>query len=239
MRLDKYLADCELGTRAEVKKIIQKARVQINDTIVTNPAMQVKESDIVLVDQQEINYQQYIYYLFHKPMQCVCAAKDNLHQTVFDYVPMNQKKDLFTVGRLDVDTEGLVLITNDGELSHRLLSPKRHVDKKYYAKVDGRLTEEDVEAFAKGIDIHEKNLTKPGTLEIISADVVSEAYVTICEGKFHQVKRMFLACGKEVTYLKRITMGVFTLDDNLAPGEYRTLNEREMEYVREYKSGHL
>ena len=151
-----------------------------------------------------------------------CQRKDGDRPDCFP-----QRKDLFPVGRLDKDTEGLLLITNDGELAHRLLSPKKHVDKTYYAKVQGIVTQEDVRKFAEGVDIHEKKLTAPAVLEVVKSGEVSEILLTICEGKFHQVKRMFEAVGKKVIYLKRLSMGPLQLDETLMPGEYRELTEKE------------
>ncbi len=239
MRLDKYLSHCDVGTRKEVKKMIQKGLVQVNGQLIKDCGFLVDEADMIMCEHEILNYQQYVYYMLHKPAGCVCASKDNLHQTIFSYIPMNQKQDLFSVGRLDLDTEGLLLITNDGELSHELLSPRHHVDKTYLVHVNIPLQEEHVIHFLQGVDIQEKHLTKPAKLQIISSDAESVAYITISEGKYHQIKRMFHAIGGEVTYLKRITMGKFTLDPDLEIGCYRSLNEGELEYVKQYKSGNL
>ena len=166
--------------------------------------------------------------MFHKPVGCVTATEDNRHKTVMDYLENTVRSDLFPVGRLDIDTEGLLLITNDGALAHELLSPSRHVQKTYYARIDGKVTEEDVNLFEKGVDIGEKKLTKPGFLKILKGEPQSEIELTITEGKFHQVKRMFEAVGKKVLYLKRISMGPLTLPKDLNPGEYRELTEEEL-----------
>ena len=174
------------------------------------------------------------YYMFHKPFGCVTARRDDRYPTVMDYFKELHNDRLSPVGRLDRETTGLLLITDDGPLAHELLSPKKHVDKVYYAKIDGMVTEEDVKRFAEGIDIgaEEEEMTRPAKLDIMKSAEESEIRLTIHEGKFHQVKRMFLAVGKEVTYLKRERMGPLCLDENLKPGEYRLLTEEEIENVR-------
>ena len=174
----------------------------------------------------------YHYYMFHKPAGCVTAVSDTQHKTVMDYMKNLTRKDLNPVGRLDIDTEGLLLITNDGMLSHELLSPTKHVPKTYFAKIEGIVTEEDVNLFAEGVDIGEKKPTKPAELKILRSDTVSEIELTISEGKFHQVKRMFEAVDKNVVYLKRISMGNLVLDKDLKQGEYRSLTEVEIEALR-------
>lgn len=229
VRLDKFLSEMGAGTRSTVKQFIKKGMVTIDGSIVTTPDYKVEpDSQIVTLDGEEIRYVQYEYFLFYKPKDCVSATVDNCHKTVLDYITDNRRNDLFPVGRLDIDTEGLLLITNDGALSHRLLSPKKHVEKTYYAKVDGRVTEEDVALFREGVDIGEDSLTMPARLEILTSGDISEVHLTICEGKFHQVKRMFEAVDKEVIYLKRISMGPLTLDETLHPGEYRPLTNEEL-----------
>ena len=172
--------------------------------------------------------------MLNKPAGVVSATEDRRDTTVMDLIKEKKRKDLFPVGRLDKDTEGLLLITNDGDLAHRLLAPKKHVDKVYYAKVAGIVTEEDVERFAQGIDIgtDEEEMTRPAQLDILKSGEESEIRLTIHEGKFHQVKRMFQAVKKEVTYLKRERMGTLCLDEDLKPGEYRLLTEEEIENVR-------
>lgn len=235
MRLDKYLCDAGIGTRSEVKKILKKEPVMINGQDVRDPSYQVQETDEVVFRKEVLNREEFIYYVFHKPAGCVCASVDNVHDTVFEYVPMNRKKDLSTIGRLDLDTEGLLLITNDGKFHHELTSPRKAVSKVYYAEVIGTLTDEDVRRFASGLDIGDEKLAKPAELKILSSSASSSALVTVTEGRFHEVKRLFLACGKEVTYLKRLEMGEFKLDESLLPGEYRKFNEEEMQYVKKYK----
>lgn len=235
IRLDKYLAEMGVGTRQEVKKQIRQGKVTVNGIVVKAADTKINENgDEVAVGGRMISYVSYEYYMLNKPAGVISATEDRKDTTVIDLIRDKKRKDLFPVGRLDKDTEGLLLITNDGDLAHRLLAPKKHVDKVYYAKIDGVVTEEDVKKFAEGIDIgtDEEEMTRPAKLEIIKSGEESEIRLTIHEGKFHQVKRMFLAVGKEVTYLKRERMGTLCLDENLKPGEYRLLTEEEIENVR-------
>lgn len=235
MRLDKYLAEMGVGTRQEVKKQIRQGKAAVNGTVVKAADTKIDEtSDEVTICGRNISYVSYEYYMLNKPAGVVSATEDRRDTTVIDLIKEKKRKDLFPVGRLDKDTEGLLLITNDGDLAHRLLAPKKHVDKVYYAKIDGMVTEEDVKRFAEGIDIgaEEEEMTRPAKLDIMKSAEESEIRLTIHEGKFHQVKRMFLAVGKEVTYLKRERMGTLCLDENLKLGEYRLLTEEEIENVR-------
>ena len=244
MRLDKYLAEMGEGTRQEVKAFIRKGRVMVGGVPVKKPEAKVEEGkDQVTLDGREIPYQKYLYYMLNKPAGVITATTDSRDRTVLDLLGEDRRKDLFPVGRLDKDTEGLLLITNDGPLAHRLLSPKKHVDKCYYAKVRGEVTGEDVEQFAQGLFLaglgeEKEEKTMPARLEILKTvstagkeapGIVSEILLTIQEGKFHQVKRMFQAVGKEVLYLKRLSMGSLKLDPELAPGQYRELTKEEME----------
>ena len=229
IRLDKYLADMGKGTRSEVKKAISKGLVRVNNEIVKKPETKLDtDSDNVLFDGVLVGYAQYEYYMLNKPAGVISATEDKREKTVIDLITEKKRKDLFPVGRLDRDTEGLLLISNDGELAHRLLSPSKHVDKVYYAKIDGKVTIEDVEAFQQGVDIGEEKVTRPAKLRILKSGTQSEIELTICEGKFHQVKRMFQAVEKEVVYLKRLQMGTLILDESLKPGEYRELTEQEI-----------
>ncbi len=229
MRLDKYLAEMGAGTRSEVKKLVRAGRVTINGAVAEKPEQKVDpETDTVCLDGEALLYVAYEYYLFHKPAGCVSATEDKIHKTVMDYLTDTLRDDLFPVGRLDIDTEGLLLITNDGALAHELLSPAHHVKKTYYARVAGRVTEEDARLFQQGVDIGEEKLTKPAELVILTSGEESEIELTITEGKFHQVKRMFQAVGKEVVYLKRLSMGPLTLSETLLPGEYRALTQEEL-----------
>ncbi|MCI8782483.1 pseudouridine synthase [Lachnospiraceae bacterium 48-21] len=231
IRLDKYLADMGAGTRQEVKRKIRKGLVSVNHKTAGAPDLKIREGeDVVSVEGREIGYAAYEYYMLNKPAGVVSATTDSRDLTVVDLIQEKRRKDLFPVGRLDKDTEGLLLITNDGLLAHRLLSPRCHVDKTYYARIRGAVTQEDVLAFAEGVDIGEDGQverTMPGILEVLTSNAESEIRLTIQEGKYHQVKRMFLAVGKEVTYLRRERMGTLVLDMDLKPGEYRLLTDEE------------
>lgn len=233
MRLDKFLTELGIGTRSEVKKLLKTGQVTINGEKASKPEQKIDENkDVVCYQGRVLAYQQFEYYMFHKPAGCVTAVTDAMHKTVMDYMKDLSRKDLVPVGRLDIDTEGLLLITNDGQLSHELLSPTKHVPKTYYAKIDGIVTKEDVNLFAEGVDIGEKKPTKPAELIVLVSDDISEIELTISEGKFHQVKRMFEAVNKKVVYLKRISMGNLVLDEKLLPGEYRPLTEIEIDTLR-------
>ena len=230
LRLDKYLADAGVGTRSQVKQMIRKGQISINGEPVKKPDQKVDgEKDKIEVMGKEIRYQKYRYLLLHKPSGYVSATEDKKEQTVLSLLPEELRKDLFPVGRLDKDTEGLLLLTNDGALAHRLLSPKKHVNKTYYALVQGRVTDEDQAAFLQGVDIGDEKDTLPAQLEILEAAEESRILLTIQEGRFHQVKRMFEARGKKVVYLKRISMGPLALEEGLKPGDYRELTEEEQE----------
>ena len=230
IRLDKYLADMNCGTRSGLKKEIRGGNVTVNGTPVKSPEIKIDtETDKVVFRGQPVVYERYEYYMLNKPAGVVSATSDRHEQTVTELIRDSKRDDLFPVGRLDKDTEGLLLITNNGELSHRLLSPRKHVDKIYFARIDGRVTQEDVDSFARGLDIGDEKITLPADLHICTSDGISEVMLTIREGRFHQVKRMFQAVGKKVIYLKRLQMGGLCLDESLKPGEYRRLTEEEVE----------
>ncbi len=233
IRLDKYLADMGVGTRSAVKQMIRKGQVMVNHETAAKPELKIDEQkDQVEVNGQTIGYAAFEYYMLHKPAGVVSATEDKRDKTVIDLIESRKRKDLFPVGRLDKDTEGLLLITNDGTLAHRLLAPKKHVDKVYYAKVHGQVTEETVRQFEEGLNIgttEAEEWTRPAKLVIVHSGEDSEIRLTIQEGKFHQVKRMFQAVGMEVTYLKRESMGSLVLDETLEPGEYRELTTEELE----------
>ena len=232
MRLDKCLADCGLGTRSEVKSLLKAKRITVNGKVVTNGKVQVNpETDEILFDREKIQYEEFVYIMMNKPKGVVSATEDNLHKTVLDLIdPLYFKKGVFPVGRLDIDTHGLLLLTNDGELAHRLLSPKKHVTKIYQARVEGVMTAEDAAAFEKGIVLSDGTECMPARLDILSTTQdESIVQIHLKEGKFHQVKRMVKACGKTVVDLQRLTMGPLKLDESLALGESRPLTEEELQ----------
>lgn len=233
MRLDKLLAHSGFGTRKEVKEYIKKGFVTVNGEITKKDKMQVEpETDVICVDGETIIYEEFVYYMLNKPAGYVSATEDNLYPTVVELIDDYYRNDLFPVGRLDVDTEGLLLLTNDGILAHQLLSPKKHCPKVYYAKIKGIVTDKDVQAFLDGITIDDYQC-QSAKLKILHIDqTTSEIEVTIYEGKFHQVKKMFIARGKEVTYLKRIRMKELDLDNSLMLGEYRRLTDKELDRLK-------
>lgn len=234
MRIDKYLSNSGVGSRKEVKQYIKDGLVLLNGEVVKKPTIDVDEkNDKIKFRNEELIYQKYIYIMMNKPKGYISATKD-YNETVIDLLDDKYKdKNLFPAGRLDKDTEGLVLLTNDGKLSHELLSPKKKVVKKYYAKVDNKLEKDDIKKFEDGILLENENyLTMPAKLEILSD---YECFVYIKEGKYHQVKRMLKSCGKEVIYLKRISIGSLVLDENLKLGEYRELSEEEVKLLSNEK----
>lgn len=236
LRLDKYLCDMQIGSRAEVKGLVKKKRIKVNEETVTKPELKIDtDNDIIKFDDEVINYQEYEYFMLNKPQGVISATNDKSDKTVIDLIKDAKRKDLFPVGRLDKDTEGLLLITNDGELSHNLLSPKKHVDKTYFAKVKGHITDEEVLKFKNGLVVDETFTAKPARLHVLKfndADNTTDIQITIHEGKFHQIKRMFEAVGSEVLYLKRLSMGTLLLDKNLMPGEYRKLSQEEINALK-------
>lgn len=233
MRLDKFLVESGLGSRSQVKQLLKKGQVWVNGAAVTSAKTQIVErSDQIVVDGQTLVYEKFVYYLLNKPKGVISATEDDRHKTVLDLLDDTaRQKEVFPVGRLDVDTHGLLLLTNNGQLSHAMLSPKRHVAKVYQAQVAGLMDQADVERFAQGIEL--KDFTcQPAQLEIIERNEgakTSLVRITLSEGKFHQVKRMLLACGKEVTDLQRLSMGPLQLDTNLDLGQWRRLTEEEMQ----------
>jgi 16S rRNA pseudouridine516 synthase len=233
MRLDKFLADAGIGTRSEVKKIIKSGRISVNLATVKTADIHVDPSaDIISLDGSPVAYEENTYLLFHKPSGCVTAKSDDRLPTVMDCFPENMRDKLSPVGRLDKDTEGLLIITDDGALNHRLTSPAHHVKKTYFARLDAPVPASAVELFKSGVDIGDKTLTRPAELTVLPEGC--EAELTISEGRFHQVKRMFEAVGCRVIYLKRLSMGTLTLGD-LKCGEYRKLLPEEVEKLKNYK----
>ena len=233
MRLDKFLVACAVGSRTEVKNLLKAGRVTVNGKKEKSAKLQINEErDEIRFDGQVLEYEEFVYYMMNKPQGVISATEDPKHRTVLDLLDdLARTKEVFPVGRLDIDTHGLLLLTNDGKLAHALLSPKRHVNKTYLAQVKGVMIQEDVETFAKGIPL--KDFTcQPAKLEIVSVNPVknqSLVRVTIAEGKFHQVKRMVAYCGKEVVDLQRFTMGTLILDEKLKRGEWRRLTKEELE----------
>ncbi|MBE7012064.1 MAG: rRNA pseudouridine synthase [Ruminococcaceae bacterium] len=235
MRLDKFLCDAGIGSRKDIKKLIKSGDVRVEGRSKVRPEDHIDpKSDEVFFGGKKILYKEFIYLMMNKPQGYISATFDKRLPTVLDIVPEEfAHYDLFPAGRLDIDTEGLLLLTNDGQLAHNILSPKKHIPKTYFARVSGRVTPKDIEAFKNGVIIDGDIKTKPAVLEILLSDEISEINLTITEGKFHQVKRMFEAVGKEVIYLKRIKMNKLSLDDTLALGETRELNETEIELIKE------
>lgn len=237
MRLDKFLADVGLGSRKEVKQLLKKSLVTVNGLVVKDGKIQIKEeTDTIAFGAEKLVYQRFFYYMLHKPQGVISATEDKRDETVLDLLnDTDFREDLFPVGRLDKDTEGLLLLTNDGQLAHQLLSPKKHVDKEYFATIQGIVTEEDIRYFEKGFPLSNGELVKPSQLFIESVDEtsqVSSIRLIIQEGKFHQVKRMFEAVGKQVIYLKRLRMGSLVLDEQLELGSYRQLTEVELQGLK-------
>ena len=251
MRLDKFLANSGIGTRKEVKDILKNRKISVNDIFVKDGKIQIDEKkDIVKYENKIVNYKPFVYIMMNKSAGVISATEDNHHKTVIDLLNDEYRTyDIFPVGRLDIDTEGLLLLTNDGVLSHNLLSPKKHVDKKYYVKIANPLSEDDIKMLENGIKLEENFVTKKAKVEIICNGSEKESknsdfdenknnknenlvYITISEGKFHQVKRMFKAVNNEVLYLKRVKIGNLLLDEKLELGEYRELTEEELNNLK-------
>lgn len=229
VRVDKILSELGFGSRQEIKKYVKAGKIRINDNIVKKPEEKLNsEVDKLFFEGKEVEVEEFETFILYKPAGYVCATKDNVHKTVMELID-SKRKNIVPVGRLDLDTEGILILTNDGDLNHRLVSPSSHVDKTYYAIFEGRLNENAVEMTKNGLDIGEGEVSKPANLEIISSN---EIMLTIHEGKFHQVKRMVKALGGEVTYLKRVAFGGLRLDDlKLKKGESRKITEIEMEML--------
>lgn len=234
MRLDKLLSNMGYGSRKEVKQLLKQRAVTVDDVVVKDSAMHVdpKQQKVAVFDEV-VQYKEFVYLMMNKPQGVISATFDHYDQTVVDLLDGDARHfEPFPVGRLDKDTEGLIFLTNDGDLAHRLLSPKKHIPKIYYAHIKGRVDKEDVEAFRQGITLDDGYKTLPGDLEILKADAISEVMVTIFEGKFHQIKRMFKARGKKVVYLKRLSIGSLKLDESLKLGDYRELTEKEITILK-------
>lgn len=235
-RLDKLLGNLGYGTRKEVKKLVKDGAIEVDGVLAKDPGAHVDPtSQIVCVNGVEINYRKYIYIMMNKPQGVISATEDIREKTVIDILPEEYRVfNPSPVGRLDKDTVGLLFLTNDGQLTHRLLSPKKHVPKLYYARISGEVTEKDVEEFKNGVILDDGYKTMPAKLKIIRQGESSEIEVEIFEGKYHQVKRMFEAVGKEVTFLMRVSMGSLVLDENLEQGESRELTDDEIKSLLDY-----
>lgn len=231
MRLDKFLCEMNIGSRSQVKTYVKQGAVTVNGDIVKTADLKIDENtDVIAYRGAVLTYRQFHYYMLNKPQGVVTATKDNLCKTVMDLLPTELRKNLFPVGRLDKDTEGLLLLTDDGELAHRLLSPSKHVDKTYLVGVREPLTEEACKALESGVDIGEDKLTRPAKVKVLNEEQI---LLTIHEGKFHQVKRMLKAVENEVISLKRVTFGAISLDEALLPGSFRELTEAEVALLHE------
>ena len=235
MRLDKYLADMNTGSRSQVKQLIKKGSVFVNGKKATDPGMAVSNADTVECDGVMIVHRDHFYYMLNKPAGLITATEDKRQETVLDLFPEGMRRRLFPVGRLDKDTVGLLIITDDGELDHELMAPSHHVDKRYLLHTDAPMTEEDAEAFRKGLVLNDGTAFKGAELEIDPEDD-KKAVITITEGKYHQIKRMLQARGKQVIYLKRLSVGALELDPELAEGAYRELSEEELQILHKKKT---
>lgn len=232
-RLDKVLANLGYGSRKEIKSLAKTGIIKIDGEIVKDSSYKFDpESSVIEVGEEVVRYRKYIYLMMNKPDGYISSTEDYMHETVLDLLePEDRVFEPFPLGRLDKDTEGLLVLSNDGQLAHRILSPKKHVKKGYYAEVEGAVTEEDIEEFAEGVELEDGYITMPAKLKILESGEISKIELEIYEGKYHQVKRMFEAVGKRVAYLKRIYMGGLELDKSLELGEYRELTGEEIELL--------
>ena len=232
MRLDKYLTYALSLSRNDSRKLIKSKRITVNDKEVYKNDQYLNDGDYVKLDGEIITYKEFIYLMMNKPVGYVCANSDNVHKTVFELIDGFEKYNLFTVGRLDIDTTGLLLITNNGSFAHKLTSPKYDCEKKYYVETDIDFEEEDIDKMLSGLLLYEEKdkpfVSKPAKLEIIEKN---KGYITITEGKYHQVKKLCKACGKTVTALKRVSMGDLVLDESIELGKYRELTEEELDIL--------
>ena len=233
-RLDKVVANSGFGSRKEIKQLIKMGKITVAGVPVKDSGMHVDpDKDEIVINGQKLEYREFIYLMMNKPAGVVSATEDNKFKTVVDLVPDAYRHyDVFPVGRLDRDTEGLLILTNDGQLAHDLLSPKKHVPKTYFAEIEGKVNREDGAAFEEGVVLDDGYKTLPAILEILESGEMSKIKLTIVEGKFHQVKRMFNAVGKSVKYLRRIKMGSIDIDSSLELGECRELTADEIERLK-------
>lgn len=233
-RIDKILANSGYGTRKDIKKLIREGLIIVDGKLVKDAGMHVKpEEQVIEIEGEILNYKKFVYLMLNKPQGYISSTEDERFGTVLELIPPEYYiKNIFPVGRLDKDTVGLLLITNDGQLAHRLLSPKKHVPKKYIADIDSVVTQKDIESFMEGITLDDGYVTLPANLKILEIDNNlnnSKVEIEIFEGKYHQIKRMFEALNKKVIFLKRISMGPLSLDESLALGDVRELTEKEKE----------
>lgn len=238
VRLDKFLANSGIGTRSEVKNYIKQRRVWLDGAPILKGETKIDiEKSVVTFDKRVVSYEQYCYIMLNKPKGYICATEDKEEKTVLDIIPKQYEKfNLFPVGRLDKDTVGLLILSNDGKFAHNTLSPKKHIEKRYFAHINGMVTEDYVKAFKNGVIIDGGYKCLPANLEILySAPNLSKVNITIKEGKYHQIKRMFQVFGKKVVYLKRLSFGEIQLDENLQEGDFRELNQQEMDIIKNYK----
>lgn len=230
MRIDKFLTKTGLGTKKEVKTFLKNKQIYVDDKVITNDGFQVSENTNIYYKEnnklRKLEYEEYIYLMLNKPQNYVSATIDNLHKSVLELITEFKERDLHIVGRLDIDTEGLLLITDDGDFTHKVTSPKSNITKKYYVEYEGTLISDATDQVQKGILLDDGEYTKPGTLEVL---IDNKAYITISEGKFHQVKKMFSALGAKVIYLKRVQIGDLVLDINL--GKYRKLRQEDIDKI--------
>ncbi len=233
IRLDRYVSECGVSSRKQAVNIIKAGRVTVDGNNVSEPGLKIPVDSDVSIDGQHITYRKYSYYMLNKPAGCVSAVKDGISDTVISYLKGVNTKGLYPIGRLDKDTEGLLLITNDGDLCHKLISPSKHVEKTYYVIADKQLPEEAAAEFMAGLDIGDEAKCRPASL--VECDHTDNGYayeLTITEGRFHQVKRMFMVYDSRVVYLKRIKEGGVILDPSLQPGEFRTINDEELKLLK-------
>jgi len=235
VRVDRVLSNSGYGTRKEIKKLIRDGSVKVDGSVIKDGGMHVNPvTSVIEINGEALRYREFVYIMMNKPAGIISATYDDKLKTVLDILPAEYKcYGLFPVGRLDVDTEGLLILTNDGALAHELLSPKKHVRKRYYALVEGAVGENDRVMFKNGVVLDDGYRTLPADLNILRAGDCSEIEMDIIEGKFHQVKRMFAAVGKRVKYLRRLEMGRIKLDESLRPGEWREMTAEEVFLLRE------
>lgn len=232
MRLDKFLCELNICTRKEAKQILKNGLVSVNDEIIKDGSFHVNETtDTVFYNGTKLKYEKFVYYMLNKPAGVVSATEDNISKTVIDLFNIENRDDIFPVGRLDKDTTGLLIITNDGDLSHRLMSPSHHINKTYQVTIEHMLSDDDIEHLTNGVELIDDGMTKPAIVKIID-DLHIE--LTIFEGRYHQVKRMLAAVNNKVLMLNRISIGDLMLDNHLQPGEYRRLTDKELNLLKNY-----